>query len=181
MPPRRAHDELTKTDVNQILNEAAANNEDHLFLMLLTHTGRRISELLTLTVRDVDFNERCLWTNIEKRRKAQRRKMFLNDMTLAELQAYIADHHLTNSDRLFRRSMRSYQRMPMRYAAKAGIDKYFTVHSFRHYFITYLIKAGWSYDAIQKITGHVSIASLHAYDHAEIEVVEDRFRALSLT
>ena len=40
---------------------------------------------------------------------------------------------------------------------------------------------GWSYDAIQKITGHVSIASLHAYDHAEIEVAEDRFRELSLT
>ena len=96
-------------------------------LMLLTHTRRCISELLALTVRDVDFNERCLWTNIEKRRKAQRRKMFLNDITLAELRSYIKDHHLTNSDKLFKRCVRSYQRLPMRYAAKAGIDKYFTV------------------------------------------------------
>lgn len=181
MPPRRDHDELTKADVNRILAVSASNTEDHLFLKLLTHTGRRISELLALTVRNVDFNERCLWMNIGKRRKAQRRKMFLNDITLEELRSYISKHHLTNSDRLFKRCKRSYQRLPMRYAAKSGIDKYFTVHSFRHYFITYLLKSGWSYDAIQKITGHVSIASLHAYDHAEIEVVEERFRALSLT
>jgi hypothetical protein len=49
---------------------------------------------------------------------------------------------------------------------------------FRHYFITYLIKNGWSYDVIQKISGHVSIASLHSYDQAEIETVEARFRVL---
>lgn len=97
MPPRRDHDELTKADLIRILEASASADEDHLFLMLLTHTGRRISELLALTVRYVDFNERCVWTNIEKRRKAQRRKMFLSDVTLAELRSYIADHHLTNS------------------------------------------------------------------------------------
>ena len=181
MPPRRDHNELTRADINKMLCIAEPYIEDHLFMLLLAHTGRRISELLALRCRDIDYKERCIWTHIEKRRNKQRRKMFINDTICEQLSTYIEKNHCTSDDLLFKRSMRTYQRMPARYAALAGIDKYFTCHSFRHYFITYLIKCGWSYDAIQKITGHVSIASLHAYDHAEIEVVEDRFRALSLT
>jgi integrase/recombinase XerD len=177
MPSRRAHDELTKSDVKKLLEASAAvGDEDHLFLLLLARTGRRIGELLALTVRDIDYDGRFITTSIEKRRKAQRRKMFVDDATLGQLRTYIAKHHLANSDRIFPRCMRVYQRLPMKYAAKAGIDKYFTCHSFRHYFITYLIKSGWSYDAIAKLTGHMSVTSLHTYDHAQIEVVEDRFR-----
>jgi integrase len=111
---------------------AAASDEDHLFLLLLARTGRRIGELLALTVRDIDFDGRFITTSIEKRKKAQRKKMFVDDATLGQLRAYIAKHHLANSDGKFLRCMRVYQRLPMRYAAKAGIDKYFTCHSFRH-------------------------------------------------
>jgi integrase/recombinase XerD len=181
MPKRRDHDELTKDDVRKLLDASICNNEDHLFLLLLVNTGRRISELLSLRAKDVDFVDRCLWTNIAKRRKPQRRKMFLDDATLLELRAYIVARSLTSSDLLFARCARSYQRLPARYAAMAGISKYFTCHSFRHYFITSLISFGWSYDAIQRLTGHASITSLQAYDHAEINVVEERFRAIRLT
>ena len=178
MPPRRPHDQLTQNDVRQILAAATSSDEDHLFLLLLAKTGRRIGELLNITARDIDFHDKCIWTDIEKRRTKQRRKMFVDDETLAELRRYISRHSLSNSEKLFQRCKRMYQRLPMRYAEKAGIDKYFSVHGFRAYFITSLIKRGWSYDAIQKLTGHISIASLRAYDHAEIEVVEDRFRAI---
>ena len=158
MPPRRAHDELTKSDVRKLLEaSAAASDEDHLFLLLLARTGRRIGELLELTVRDIDYDGRFITTSIEKRRKAQRRKMFVDDGTLEQLRAYIAEHHLANSDKVFPRCMRVYQRLPMRYAAKAGIDKYFTCHSFRHYFITYLIKYGWSYGSCMSVTDNIYI------------------------
>jgi integrase/recombinase XerD len=175
MPSRRDHDELSKLDVEQILYSAAASQEDHLFLLLLARTGRRIGELLELRVKDIDPEEKCIWTKIEKRRDQQRRKMFIDNITLSALEKFAIHHNLKNDDKLFLKSKRYYQRLPEKYA-DAG--KYFTCHSFRHYFITSLIKKGWSYDAIQKLTGHVSIASLRAYDHAEIEVVEDRFRAI---
>ena len=179
MPPRRDHDELSQGDVRALLRASLPYPEDHLFLLLLARTGRRIGEILGMTVRDIDSTEACIWTRIEKRRDRQRRKMFVDSDILSKLNGHVEAHVLSGNDLLFRRCMRVYQRVPMRYAAKAGIDKYFTCHSFRHYFITHLIKLGWSYDAIQRLTGHTSLASLHAYDHAQIEVVEDRFRAIS--
>jgi hypothetical protein len=48
--------------------------------------------------------------------------------------------------------------------------------NFRHYEITALISEGWQHDQIQKITGHKSITTLAIYDHAGIEVVENKFR-----
>jgi len=33
-------------------------------------TGRGIGKLLALTVKDIDYDERCIWTSIEKRRNS---------------------------------------------------------------------------------------------------------------
>lgn len=167
---------MSKTDVEQILDSSKPNQEDHLFLLLLARTGRRIGEIIELTTKDIDEKEKCIWTKIEKRRDQQRRKMFVDDITLCALKEFITTQKLNSADKLFRKSKRYYQRLPIKYTTS---DKYFTCHSFRHYFITSLIKIGWSYDSIQKLTGHVSISSLRAYDHAEIEVVEDRFRSIA--
>lgn len=175
MPPRRKHNELNKADIEQILDRSKASLEDHIFLLLLARTGRRIGEIIELTVKDIDYQEKCIWTKIEKRRDQQRRKMFVDNIILLALKEFIELHKLNTNDKLFRRSKRYYQRLLIKYTVG---DKYFTCHSFRHYFITSLIKIGWSYDLIQKLTGHVSIASLRAYDHAEIEIVEDRFRSI---
>lgn len=178
MPPRRDHDNLSSTDVEKILAVATATAEDHLFLLLLARTGRRIGEILEMTASDIDFEGRCIWTNIEKRRDHQRRKMFVDNDTLSKLNGFVASHALVGNDKIFPRCRRSYQLLPMRYAAKVCPGKYFTCHSFRHHFITYLVSNGWSYEDIARLTGHKCLSSLHPYDYAEIEVVEDRFRAV---
>lgn len=89
-------DYLTKEDVARILEASVPYEEAHLFLRLLARTGRRIGEVKRITPRDVDSKNKCLWTHIEKKRKApagERRKIFLDDATLVLLQQYIAAVH----------------------------------------------------------------------------------------
>ena len=58
---------LTKDMVDKILNAAESNNdEDWLFLLLLARSGRRLGEILAITPRDINFDEKILWTDIEK-------------------------------------------------------------------------------------------------------------------
>jgi integrase len=170
-------DELTRDDVNRILEAAMPYKECYLFLRLLAKTGRRLGEIRVITAGDVDPGAKCLWTGIEKKRRKERRKVFLDETSLVLLQQYIQDNHLKREDKIFTASEPTLKRWPARFAKKAGLDKRISCHSFRRYVVTYLISKKWSYDQIQRITGHLDIGSLAHYDFANVEVVEPDFRA----
>ena len=69
-------------------------------------------------------------------------------------------------DYLFRKvSYRQIQNKVKYYAKKANIDHNVSFHNFRHYFVTELFRAGWTYDKISKLTGHSSVGTLALYDH----------------
>jgi integrase len=171
-------DILTVEDITMILEAAVPYELEHLFLRLLARTGRRMGEIREVTPRDLDIKNKCLWTHIEKRRdkKSERRKIFLDETTLILLQQYISRNRIGLDERIFLASDATLKRWPQRFADKAGLGKAVSCHSFRHHLITHLVEEGWSFDQIQRITGHKSIASLTAYDHAGAGVVEDKFR-----
>lgn len=174
-------DYLTKEDIARILEASVPYEESHLFLRLLARTGRRIGEIKMITPRDVDIKNKCLWTHIEKKRKApaeERRKIFLDDTTLVLLQQYISRNRIGQDEKIIKASDATLKRWPQRFADKAGIDKFVSCHSFRHHLITLLIEDEWSYDEIQRVTGHKSISSIAHYDHAGVGVVEDKFREM---
>jgi len=175
-------DYLTKEDIARILEASVPYEEAHLFLRLLARTGRRMGEVKKITPRDVDIRNKCLWTPIEKKVKkgqnSERRKIFLDDTTLVLLQQYISRNKIGQDERIIKASDATLKRWPQRFADKAGIDKFVSCHSFRHNLITLLIEEGWSYDEIQRVTGHKSISSIAHYDHAGVGVVEDKFREM---
>jgi integrase len=169
---------LTKEMADKILDAARkANDEDHLFLLLLARTGRRLGEILGITPRDINFGDKILWTNIEKTRRAGSRGMaFLDEYTANLLRDFIGSKGLSRDERLFKRSVRTYQRLPLKYSKLAGLDIYISVHGFRHYVITSLRQLGWSWENIQKVSGHKSVTSLAVYDHTDARLVEGDFR-----
>jgi integrase len=84
-------DKLTTADVSAILSTAREHelvDGDHLFLLLLAKTGRRIGEILGdakagrpgIRPKDIDWNEKFVWLHVEKRRQNDTDRMcFLND------------------------------------------------------------------------------------------------------
>lgn len=80
---------------------------DRLIIRLLWKTGRRISEVLMVKVKDIDFDDnRILW-NIEKKRKGYRAWKPIDEETMFEVSKYIANNGLDNESYLFPSSSRT--------------------------------------------------------------------------
>jgi integrase len=70
---------FTSTQEERYVDQRDSNTEDWLFLMLLARTGRRLGEILEITPRDINFDEKILWTKIEKTRRSGSRGMCVVD------------------------------------------------------------------------------------------------------
>jgi integrase/recombinase XerD len=58
-------------------------------------------------------------------------------------------------------------------AAKAGIQKNISPHTFRHYFSTHMIAAGADLRAVQEMLGHESILTTEIYTHVDRSYLRD--------
>jgi hypothetical protein len=128
-------------------------------------------------VKDIDLNTGMMRVWVLKRRKAMQDETILTKEALQTVKHYILRHKLKENDYLFRqKSYRSIQAAVERYAKKAGINHKVSIHNFRHYFVTYLKKKGWTNDKISKLTGHKSVGSLSIYDHVVAKDIEQDAR-----
>jgi len=137
-----------------------------MFFNVAKKTGRRLGEYYDVKVKDIDFERRIMMTKVLKRRRRVEKEAILDEQLIFLIQNYIKRNSLKLEDYLFRKvGYRQIQNKVKSYAKKAGIEHNVCFHNFRHYLITELFKAGWSYDRISKLTGHSSAGTLAIYDH----------------
>lgn len=72
--------------------------------------------------------------------------------------------------------MATAKRIPGRYAAKAGVPKRVSCHSFRHYYITYLIRRGVATELIAKNVGHERTEQTNDYADVVPIDLQDAYR-----
>ncbi len=97
------------------------------------------------------------------------------------LKLYISKNKLTSNDYIFREKSLSYLKKKVKKdASKAGIDKNFSLHGFRHYFITRCKLAGLSNDQIALWTGHVRPETINIYTHITPQDVISKIRMVDL-
>lgn len=159
---------LIKQEMDALINEAYLDSEFYYALFILAKTtGRRLGEYYDMQVRNIDFTTNVIVTKILKRRKIVEREGILSQEVASILLRYIRKKNLSPEHYIFREvSRRSIQDRVKIYGKRAGIHKNVMFHNFRHYFITELVRLGWSYDKIAKLTGHSDVGSLSIYDHA---------------
>jgi len=131
-------------------------------------------------VKDIDFREGLMKVWVLKRRKFTQDDTILPPDTLRVVQHYIIKNKLKEEDYLFRgKSYRQVEARVKRFAEKAGIKTNVVFHNFRHYFITELVRQGWSHTKIAKLTGHKTLGTLTIYDHVlSTDIKDDALEAL---
>jgi len=154
---------------------------DRAILELLYATGVRVSELVQLDLRDIDFNNKLLRV-FGKRRKERivpfgepaakalrdyltiRERFLLNaPVTKRDAQPLILNYQGT------RMTTRSVGRLVEKYIRMcAGIHD-ISPHALRHSFATHLLDSGADLRDIQALLGHARLSTTQVYTHVSME------------
>jgi integrase/recombinase XerD len=170
---------LTRSEVIALLElpvrDRAEDQRDRVMLELLYASGLRVSELVGLTLSQVDLSLGCLRV---LGKGAKERVVPMGQTARDLLQEYL-DH--VRPALLKRRSTRvlfvsrrgrgltrqACWKLLLLRARRAGITKSISPHVLRHSFATHLLEGGADLRAVQTMLGHADIATTQIYTHVE--------------
>ncbi len=182
---KRIPNTLTVDEIDNLLNIELNNEFDYrnkAMLELMYSSGLRVSEMVNLTTRDIDF-ENCIVRCFGK--GAKERIVPLNDYVIFYLKKYLKIRHRllkkNRNDYLFLNNHgKKLTRQGFEYILKnileeKKIDKYITPHTLRHSFATHLLEGGADLRSIQILLGHENLTTTTIYTHISRQKVHDDY------
>ena len=139
------------------------------FLLFLLHTGVRVSEALSVRVRDIDFKRDIIRIKLQKSKKIKQREIILSPLLHKELYDYIRDFKLKPSQKLF-----DFSRRNAHLIAKTHLNLH--PHALRHSFAVYFLKHTKDVDGLRRLLGHSSYNVIKEYLRYSIEDLKDEFQ-----
>ena len=185
--PKYLNLEESKRLLDVTENEDNRNYQrDYAIITLFLNCGLRLSELVGIDVKDIDFSEAKL-NVIGKGNKE--RTIYLNKACLKAISEYLevrpkegikvdklnSNKALFLSERRERISRRTVQYIVNKELQKAGLDtKKYSVHKLRHTAATLMYQYGnVDIRALQVLLGHESISTTEIYTHVDNTQVRD--------
>jgi integrase/recombinase XerD len=187
---RKLPDFLSVDEIDQLLaapdRRTPRGVRDAAMLETLYATGLRVSELVKLRLRDLNFDAGYLITFGKGRKE---RLVPVGESALASVREYVEQARaaatkaravdalfLTHHGRPMTRQ--GFWKLLGRYATAAGIRKRISPHKLRHSFATHLVERGADLRAVQAMLGHADIGTTEIYTHVSrghLRAVYDRF------
>ena len=177
-PTRRALPKiLSERDVDALLaapgRATPLRERDAVMLEVLYATGLRVSELVTLTLGQVNLVTGVLRV-VGKGDKE--RLVPLGEVAVAALEQYLSAARPTllkrgGTDALFpsnrgaAMTRQAFWQLIVRYAGEAGIATRISPHTLRHAFATHLLNHGADLRVVQLLLGHSDISTTQIYTH----------------
>ncbi len=152
-----------------------AGRRDHALLLLAVQTGLRVSELVSLTLADVNLGTGAHVHCIGKGRK--HRNTPLTPQTVAVLKTWLAEREGGLADPLFpsrtrtRLSRDAVERLVSKHAGTAGLSGV-SPHVLRHTTAMQLLRAGVDTTVIALWLGHEQAETTQIYLHADMAIKE---------
>jgi site-specific recombinase XerD len=157
---------LSRDEIERLL-QSTVNAKHRLLLSLAYGAGLRVSEVISLKVCDIDFNEKIL--SLKQAKGKKNRISVLPEKVADSLKNLIAGK--TKNDVVFASerggslTVRTAQKVFERSLKKADIQKNATFHSLRHSFATHLLENGVDIRYVQELLGHQNIRTTQQYTH----------------
>lgn len=135
-------------------------------LEVLYSTGLRVSELVDLDRKDIDFVEKIVWVKRGKGGKVRKTKLSTRASMI--LKQYLASRKddepwAFRSNFKQRMSTHSVARYLKLLGEKAGLRRKLTPHILRHTFATHLLDGGTPIELVQYLLGHESVKTTQVY------------------
>jgi integrase/recombinase XerD len=158
---------------------------DRTMLEMMYTTGMRVSELLSITLEQLNLSEGLVRV-VGKR--GRERWLPLPDGTVYWLQRYLSDarpklarpkrpcHALFLNDRGAPLSRISFWNKLKEYAASAGIEKNISPHTLRHSFAVHLLNGGADLRAVQELLGHEDISTTQIYTQVSLDRLKEVYK-----
>ena len=164
---------LSIEEIDELLNQPDESSNkgcrDKAMLELMYATGIKVSELLSLTVYDINLESLYITCNNSKKNERIipignqavrclslylkiRDKMNLNNLNLLFLN--------TKSDKMTRQG---FWKIIKEYAKKTNIEKTINSYTIRHSFAVHLLQNGAGISSVQELLGHNSMATTQIY------------------
>lgn len=185
-PERKLPSFLTRREMDSLFELPPAPSvgelRDRAILELLYGSGIRLSELVALRKRDVDFVAELLRVMGKGRKE---RIVPVGRKALASVKRYLSARPPTSEGRnepLFTNqrggplSGRSVQRMVARKLAHVSEARHLSPHVLRHTFATHMLNAGADLRAVQELLGHASLSSTQIYTHVTTERLKEVYK-----
>ncbi|MFZ5365305.1 MAG: site-specific tyrosine recombinase/integron integrase [Patescibacteria group bacterium] len=155
---------LSRQEIEKLIN--SISNAKHRLLISLSYgAGLRVSEAISLKVKDLDFDNLTIHLKQSKGRKdritvfPEKMKNDLLNLTAGKDK----DDLVFESERGGKLSSRSAQKVFENALKKADIKKDATFHSLRHSFATHLLENGVDVRYVQELLGHQNIRTTQIY------------------
>ena len=175
---------LTQVQATSLLDQDNAGRtpkRDRAMLELMYSAGMRVSELVAVDLKVIDFDERM----IRVFGKGNKERVVLFGRTAREaIAAYVEEERIAPriGDPLFtnvdggRITTRTVQNVIKRWAKRVGLPPSTSPHTLRHTFATHLLDGGADLKSVQQLLGHESLATTQIYTHVSIESLKETVR-----
>lgn len=155
---------------------------DRTMLELMYCSGLRVSELLSLKVKQINLEKQIIDV-IGKGNK--QRKVPVGEYALDFVKQYIGEHRIHNpgkkSNYLFLNrygeplSRQYFFLQIKKYAKEAGIEEDISPHTLRHCFATHMLENGAELRALQEMLGHTNLSTTQIYTNISTKRILDAY------
>jgi len=162
--PRKLPVILSHDEILNIIN-SVKNDKHKLILQVAYGSWLRISEVIKLKIKDIDFMQNFI--HVKSAKWMKDRITVLSDKIKNDLLLFCQNRHLNSyvfpSEMWEWLSTRSLQNVFNRAIKNARIQKEASFHSLRHSFATHLLENGTDIRYVQALLGHANIRTTQIY------------------
>ena len=180
-----ALDETTASEILlKILNipdiNTALGQRDSVIIETIYSTGIRVSELVNIKIKDIDFSDKKIVIN----GKGSKERIVLYGKVLEiKLNLYLnngrrellkdSNDYLILNSKGQKITSRGVEKILDNILKKGGIDYKISPHTLRHTFATHMLNNGADLKTVQELLGHESLDTTEIYTHVSNKQIED--------
>lgn len=183
---RKLPEVLTLEEVDKLLDiklDTPYDYRNKAMLELMYATGLRVSELINLTIENIDFNKQIVKCSGKGHKEriipigaiaTKYLKIYLDEYRQTLMKGYLCDNLFLNNHGKKITRQGFFKNLKI-IAEKQGLKKEIHPHMLRHSFATHLLNNGADLRSIQLMLGHENISTTGIYTNVSTEKIKDNY------